>query len=894
MSSPWPSSFRPQRSFAADPAHDLAVMWLWLWLWLWLVLWIAFLQPTRKAMRRSRWLESLRRYTVTTIALLRLVIFPRSWPVTPSKHTTSPQRCFLHPHPLSFNLEHDARISDGHLPATPLKCSCKSQALPVPSLRGLLQAPCTPSPPRDLPCVNALPCLAPSCLYAHHCHLSRHYARLADCFADTGTKAFACSRCPLVSSRKDVILRHARKLHGRCTSPNVDPCAKEATGDSTEGDEDCIVVSDNATTNTASQEKDKSGIQTGATPESVVSAPVLEGLASCNMDSIFDQNFDQDFDIMDFDIMDFGYTDFDFISASHPGASGSNMATQTSSHSLSCNFDVLSTSKGAESASMPILPTPISLDPFADGAAGEQSVTVEPVNATDMLTPKDYGPGIAQQLLTSIEYENLKRVFRSYSKEALQFPSQPMAAGFLRAFFVHLEPHCPIVHWPTFSPSSVKPILFFAMMACGAIFRRQKTVSLRLHEVATEIALETHRTSLSSYQTNVDLSLLQASTLMKYFIIFAEVKGQDARTEFLHNFNATSPTQLMREAVKQQQHVPSYNFTDWVESETISRSAAYSFMLDAFQVSSSGVSAVKVTGIDFLLPSDNKLWCTSRENWTSQCQSPASLMSAATALKTSQELSNTLSNFALATLAADILQKVCSFRAICSSDTEYPEARRSLQALAKFLEANPMLCDSWDAEDPLSHCAVSFLSSARYHLDVGKPLEFVASALHAPESLNDHHRVKDVCDSPISYQEQRALQLAADLWRKDCLVGLRYISSLGPYKFSPLSTASMVERGMLLYWYQLRKSQRNDSERTCSDLENTLQECINELSASDIAPELTTKSAPLLTYARILGDTTVWHYPARMACKRASPTWYAGFSQASGRLSRARDIRLHI
>lgn len=226
------------------------------------------------------------------------------------------------------------------------------------------------------------------------------------------------------------------------------------------------------------------------------------------------------------------------------------------------------------------------------------------------------------------------------------------------------------------------------------------------------------------------------------------------------------------------------------------RSAAYSFMLDAFQVSSSGVSAVKVTGIDFLLPSDNKLWCTSRENWTSQCQSPASLMSAATALKTSQELSNTLSNFALATLAADILQKVCSFRAICSSDTEYPEARRSLQALAKFLEANPMLCDSWDAEDPLSHCAVSFLSSARYHLDVGKPLEFVASALHAPESLNDHHRVKDVCDSPISYQEQRALQLAADLWRKDCLVGLRYISSLGPYKFSPLSTASMVERGM--------------------------------------------------------------------------------------------------
>ena len=64
---------------------------------------------------------------------------------------------------------------------------------------------------------------------------------------------------------------------------------------------------------------------------------------------------------------------------------------------------------------------------------------------------------------------------------------------------------------------------------------------------------------------------------------------------------------------------------------------------------------------------------------------------------------------------------------------------------------------------------------------------------------------------------------------------------------------------MLLYWYQLRKSQRNDSERTCSDLENTLQECIDELSASDIAPELNTKSAPLLTYARILGDTTVWH-----------------------------------
>jgi hypothetical protein len=49
---------------------------------------------------------------------------------------------------------------------------------------------------------------------------------------------------------------------------------------------------------------------------------------------------------------------------------------------------------------------------------------------------------------------------------------------------------------------------------------------------------QTHRTSLCSDQTNVDLSLLQASTLLKYFIIFADVEGQDSRTEFLHNYNA--------------------------------------------------------------------------------------------------------------------------------------------------------------------------------------------------------------------------------------------------------------------------------------------------------------------------------------------------------------------
>jgi hypothetical protein len=181
------------------------------------------------------------------------------------------------------------------------------------------------------------------------------------------------------------------------------------------------------------------------------------------MDAIFDQNLGQGFDIMDFGIMDFGYMDFDFLSASYPGAAASNMAIQTSSHPLSCDFDMLSTSKGAESVSMPILPTPTSLDPFADGPAGEQFVTMEPGDATDMLTPIDYGPGIAQQLLTLIEYEDLKRVFRSYSKQARQFPSQPMAAGFLRAFFVHLEPHCPIVHRPTFSPSSVKRMPFHSI-----------------------------------------------------------------------------------------------------------------------------------------------------------------------------------------------------------------------------------------------------------------------------------------------------------------------------------------------------------------------------------------------------------------------------------------------
>lgn len=344
--------------------------------------------------------------------------------------------------------------------------------------------------------------------------------------------------------------------------------------------------------------------------------------------------------------------------------------------------------------------------------------------------------------------------------------------------------------------------------------------------------MQSHRTSLNNSQTKVEVSLLQASTLLKYFSIFADVAGQEARTEFLHNYNATVSPPIAKRHVQYTLLIrPFYSScvkrlgssstslstrtrtgsklrlsagmysTVTLLSHTIliygsHRSAAYSFMLDAFKISSSGASAAKVTGVDFLLPSDNNSWCSSRETWRPPYEAPLSLMSMVTALNTSQNLSDALSNFALATLAADLLNKVCSFRAICSSNAEFPEAQRGLQALADVFEANSKFCDSWDAEDPLSHCAVSFLSSARYHLHVDKPLEFIASALQAPASLNDQHRVKGVCDTPISYEEQRALQVAADLWRKDCLVGLRYISSLGPYKFSPLSTAAMLERGM--------------------------------------------------------------------------------------------------
>lgn len=226
------------------------------------------------------------------------------------------------------------------------------------------------------------------------------------------------------------------------------------------------------------------------------------------------------------------------------------------------------------------------------------------------------------------------------------------------------------------------------------------------------------------------------------------------------------------------------------------RSTAYSYMLDAFEISSSGASTTKLNGVDFILPSNNKLWSATQEEWKPETQSPLSLQSVVTALSAGQKPSAMPSNFALATLAADLLNKVCSFRAICSSNTEYPEAQRGLDALADFLQVSPMFCETWDTEDPLSHCTVSFLSSARYHLYVDKPLKFVASALQAPGFLNDDQKIRNFCNSPISHEEQRALQVAADLWRKDCLVGLRYISSLGPYKFSPLSTAAMRERGM--------------------------------------------------------------------------------------------------
>lgn len=249
---------------------------------------------------------------------------------------------------------------------------------------------------------------------------------------------------------------------------------------------------------------DNSDFYSAAVNEDNIAIYAPEDPTFCDLQAAINQNTCQGLDVMD----------FDFLSASYPdGPEGAmtGLATKTSSNSFSCDFSILSSLEPAEDASMLSLPTSISMDPFAEGPAGMPSADREPMpHINHVPRPENCGTSTPQQILTLTEYEKLKDVFQSYTKEKLQFPSQSMATGFLSAFFVHLDPHCPIVHQPTFSPSTAKrmlpypvllsfqapvnltltAILSFAMMACGAIFRRQRAASLRLHEAATEIALE--------------------------------------------------------------------------------------------------------------------------------------------------------------------------------------------------------------------------------------------------------------------------------------------------------------------------------------------------------------------------------------------------------------------
>lgn len=284
---------------------------------------------------------------------------------------------------------------------------------------------------------------------------------MADRLSDTGMKAFACPKCPLVSSRKDVILRHFRNFHGRCGSGDTGSRLTDADGNGTEGDGDCVVVCATTTTTTAAaaddttiKQKDKNESRPRAMTVSDVPGTVADDQASCNMDSVFDQHLYQDFDAMD----------FNFVSSSHPNPPESIMTDRISSHSSSYDFNMLLTPEDNEGASMSTMPIMTSLGSASDCPAGEQFANMElALGANDIPRPENPGLSMPSQLLTLAEYEGLKSVFHSCSKQARRFPSRSMAAGFLRAFFVHLEPHCPIVHRPTFSSSTTKRMPFHSM-----------------------------------------------------------------------------------------------------------------------------------------------------------------------------------------------------------------------------------------------------------------------------------------------------------------------------------------------------------------------------------------------------------------------------------------------
>jgi hypothetical protein len=205
----------------------------------------------------------------------------------------------------------------------------------------------------------------------------------------------------------------------------------------------------------------------------------------------------------------------------------------------------------------------------------------------------------------------------------------------------------------------------------------------------------------------------------------------------------------------------------------------------------------------FALPSTTAEWLKDGASWEPSTQ----VLYSNDALKSiyaNRALDLPVSEFGLVTIVSTILYRVCQFEILTSA--HHPELYANLgremagsvQILDDMLNRRIKETASGLAPEPILQCAKSLLNSVFYHLYGSIPLTIMKKFLSSPAALDRPEEISTVLDEASSPELYKALIRAADQFRFDCQLGLKYIRKVGPSQFGPEPAISIYEGGVYL------------------------------------------------------------------------------------------------
>ncbi|KAK7227841.1 hypothetical protein V2G26_000011 [Clonostachys chloroleuca] len=670
-------------------------------------------------------------------------------------------------------------------------------------------------------------------------------------------KPYRCELCPVSSSRKDVILRHTRNFHPEIASAN----AEDDLGPTSDAEH--VAPSVNAST------------PPSASPRMTPTDPTLWSLSSPGDP---EQSSDGPQAPVSQALLTEGVKNLEnglpvpastqllepeLCSNEDTGSSGITLPDHEILDFLAASDLAMPNTWGVFASSATPFLNPAEFLPNWERDAPVTAL-VEHLPPALPISHSHDSPSRSCFTLTNDEYEKVVTNFAesdpSGALSQFRFPSKHAVIRFVRAFFKHMAPQFPVLHPPTFDVTLVPTPLLIEIMACGAMYSRERRAAEKLHTVGLQLSSE-HWKSGSETQ----LWLLQANLLMTFF----EAYNADWKVPQRAITMLSETAKLAHEAYSAIKGLSKSNYKNWVRLESTVRCMAGMIIIGATLNSSMKEEYFKILGMDFdfTLPAMTSVWMKNEGDWEQPVDAPE-ISETMRLIHTGKRFDASLSDLGLLTIVSTFLAHVSSFELLTGS--RHPllwtafvtEMSGPVQVLDELC-GRPSACMSEDGitRSPLLKTARALLDSIYYHLYGSSQLSIMKELLGYPDILVDSESFNQLLRALSTNNFDKAVKRAAEVFLEETRQGLQYLGSLEASHFGPVSTTAVFERGLILCCYLQTRRSQSPMTSSPSPLDALISEGITEVESQQVSDyKHRTSAIPLLASSMILRDTSAWKW----------------------------------